>query len=74
MRDAAEAEVLFGSASRGDSDDLSDRDILIVDSDIELLRSRRHRLAMQGFSVASYTWRKLIHLSERGALFCNISN
>ena len=69
MRRTAEVEALFGSASRGDSDHLSDRDILIVDSDIGVLNSRRVELEVDGFSVASYTWNKLFRLSACGALF-----
>jgi hypothetical protein len=63
------SEAIFGSAARGDLDDFSDRDILIVDDDIQVLRSRRCELESQGWSVASYTFRKLINLARRGALF-----
>lgn len=65
----AEAEALFGSHSRGDADRLSDRDILIVDSDLKRLNARRLDLVKQGYSVASYTWNKFSELSKRGALF-----
>lgn len=65
----ASAEAVFGSASRGDADHLSDRDILIVDHDVKILRSRAEELMAQGWSVASYTFRKLEALSKRGALF-----
>jgi hypothetical protein len=69
MRAVAEAEVLFGSASRGDTDALSDRDILIVDADTDILLSRCVELQAQGWSVAAYTWKKLERLSEQRVLF-----
>lgn len=33
-RETASAEAVFGSVARGDSDPMSDRDVLIVDDDI----------------------------------------
>lgn len=65
----AQTEVLFGSAGRGDSDALSDRDILIIDRDIEVLNRRRLILESIGYSVATYTWKKIQRLSDQGALF-----
>lgn len=65
----ASAEALFGSAARGDADALSDRDILIVDDDVEVLAGRSAELKSQGASVASYTYAKLMALAARGALF-----
>jgi hypothetical protein len=65
----AESEAVFGSSARGDFDRLSDRDILIVDADIEVLRVRRHELERSGWSVASYTFRKLEALATMGSLF-----
>lgn len=55
MNDRADAEAIYGSSSRGDSDALSDRDILVVDSDINVLRRRRQLLEQGGWSVATYT-------------------
>lgn len=65
----AEAEAIFGSAARGDADAISDRDILIVDDDCDVLRKRSVILKNDGFSVASYTFRKLQALAQHGALF-----
>lgn len=64
-----EVEALFGSASRGDSDSLSDRDIIIVDNNVSILRLRKKELEEQGASVASYTWKRLERLADKGALF-----
>lgn len=63
------AEVLFGSAARGDADALSDRDVLIVDDNIKRLTERSAELQAQGASVASYTFAKLAALADKGALF-----
>jgi hypothetical protein len=65
----ASSEAVFGSAARGDSDQLSDRDILIVDEDIHVLRARAAFLKAEGWSVASYTFKKLEALASQGALF-----
>ncbi len=65
----AASEAVFGSSARGDSDRLSDRDILIVDNDLKVLRTRAHELASEGWSVASYTFAKLNALARNGALF-----
>lgn len=65
----AASEAVFGSSARGDGDRLSDRDILIVDDDLEVLRARSRELAAEGWSVASYTFAKLNALTKNGALF-----
>jgi hypothetical protein len=69
MSELAAAEAVFGSASRRDGDALSDRDILIVDSDTALLRDRQKALENEGWSVASYTFLKLEALARKGVLF-----
>ena len=65
----ASAEALFGSTARGDTDALSDRDVLIVDDDVKTLAARSLELESRGASVASYTFAKLMALAARGALF-----
>lgn len=65
----ASSEAVFGSAVRGDVDTLSDRDILILDDDVRVLRRRSAELEAAGWSVASYTFGKFNAISERGALF-----
>jgi predicted nucleotidyltransferase len=69
MTELATAEAVFGSVSRGDHDALSDRDVLLVDDDTQLLNRRQADLEAEGSSVASYTFRKLDILAQRGALF-----
>lgn len=66
---SAASEAAFGSCARGDTDRLSDRDYLIVDDDLDVLRSRAVALMADGLSVASYTFRKLEYLAGRGSLF-----
>jgi len=66
---SASAEAIFGSSARGDADLISDRDILIVDDDLSVLRRRANELKDSGWSVAPYTFRKLEALSRIGALF-----
>lgn len=63
------SEALFGSVARGDADRASDRDYLIVDDDVQLLRQREAVLRREGWSVAPYTFKKLQALSDAGALF-----
>lgn len=67
--ETASAEMIFGSTARGDTDTLSDRDILIADDDTRLLNRRGSDLRERGWSVAPYTFAKLEALSSRGALF-----
>lgn len=67
----AMAEAIFGSAARGSNDHISDKDILIVDEDSNRLNSRRYILELQGWSVASYTFKKLQFLARSGCLFIN---
>jgi hypothetical protein len=69
MKKLAETEAVFGSVCRGDVDGLSDRDILVVDANTRFLRERRSELENEGWSVATYTWKKLERLSAQGALF-----
>jgi hypothetical protein len=65
----AEAEVVFGSHVRGDNDANSDKDILVVEDNLSLLRARSVTLQNSGWSVAPYTFRKLTALADKGALF-----
>ncbi len=65
----ASSEAIFGSIVRGDNDSLSDKDILIVDDCISILSARKEVLESEGWSVASYTFKKLKALSDNGALF-----
>ena len=65
----ASSEAIFGSSSRGDSDRLSDRDILIVDDNLPVLKERAATLRGEGWSVAPYTFGKLDAMSRKASLF-----
>lgn len=65
------ALVAFGSFARGDSDSLSDRDILIVSDDAKVRSSLRFRLERQGWSCIPYSWKRLAALAEAGSLFAH---
>ncbi len=64
-----DAIALYGSIVRGDNDQLSDRDVILVArSESDLVRAK-HVVEEKGHSCASYTWRKLRRLSRKKALF-----
>jgi hypothetical protein len=64
-----EIEALFGSSARGDSDELSDVDYLLVDDSTTRLRTRKKWLESQGISVSDYTWLRLVRLFASRTLF-----
>ena len=60
--------ALFGSAARGDKDEFSDNDCLVVGNDRgSVFRCRCP--SPQGFSCSTYTWRKLNYIANDGSLF-----
>jgi Nucleotidyltransferase domain len=63
------AEAVFGSAARGDTDEHSDRDYLIVGDDHEALARRKQMLSRRGISVSDYSWKRLKKLFASGTLF-----
>jgi nucleotidyltransferase-like protein len=64
-----EIEALFGSSARGDADELSDVDYLLVDDSTTRLRTRKKWLESQGISVSEYTWLRLVRLFASRTLF-----
>ena len=64
-----ESVCIFGSTARNSTDDLSDRDVLVVAGD----RHRREEIAAHwsrnGWSVASYSPRRLRQVIRAGSLF-----
>jgi predicted nucleotidyltransferase len=69
MTSAVEIEsiALFGSVSRGDSDQLSDKDVLLVGNSNN--QTLQNRLSKTGYSVSSYNWQQMIDMSQEGSLF-----
>ena len=61
--------ALYGSRVRADDDYLSDRDILLVDDDLEVLLKASRHFTLRGYSCGTYTWKRLELMSARGALF-----
>lgn len=64
-----ESIALYGSCARGDTDRISDSDLLIVDSDPKVLSSAEKIFHSLGFSCTAYTWDRLFHMSKHGSLF-----
>ena len=63
------AFALFGSAARGDHDAFSDRDLLIVSDDDDILSTLKSNYAAQGWSCTAYSWDRLQHAADYGSLF-----
>lgn len=61
--------AIFGSSLRPDFDKYSDKDLLIVANTYSKLNKLRQQFEMQGFSVTTYTYKKLEFLSKKGSLF-----
>jgi len=66
-----EAAALFGSAARGDSDHLSDHDLLLVGRSRSGLLSAASALRVSGWSCSIYTWPALEAAASRSSLFLN---
>lgn len=64
-----DAIALFGSAIRGDPDQFSDKDVLLVSDDKDSLAHAKTILKRLGFSASCYDWNKLRVMSARKALF-----
>lgn len=63
---------LYGSFARGDSDELSDQDVLVVGTDRELNDEFRLLLGSFGIgqsSLSRYTWGEIEGMSSYGSLF-----
>ena len=59
----------YGSSIRGNSDKYSDKDLLIVAEEIDVLNSLKDYYTNNGWSVSTYTYKKLNYLSTNGFLF-----
>jgi len=62
-------KMLFGSAARGDFDQHSDRDLLLVASRLDDLRAVAALYSAAGWSCSLYSWRALERLCSRGGFF-----
>ena len=61
--------AFYGSMVRGDQDQFSDKDVLLVSDDESALSRGRLSLSALGYSCACYNWTKLELLANRRALF-----
>lgn len=66
---SVDAAAIFGSFARGDSDSLSDRDLLLVGDNSKILRTEASRLENFGWSCSTLTWSQLSHAGKRKLLF-----
>ena len=64
-----DAVALYGSQLRTDFDHISDRDLLVVGSDINALSDAKKIFESLGFSCGVYTWDRLDRMSCKGSLF-----
>ena len=64
-----DAVALYGSQLRTDFDNISDRDLLVVGSDINDLINAKEIFERLGFSCGVYTWDRLSRMANNGALF-----
>ena len=70
MRNTGVASVcVFGSAARSSSDQLSDRDVLVVASDSRRRQSLFDHWRKSGWSVATYSPSRLRKMIDAGSLF-----
>jgi len=63
------AVAVFGSAARGDQDNLSDRDVLIVSPALEDAHDTMRSLRARGWSPTLFTWKRLDQAARSGDLF-----
>lgn len=61
--------AIFGSSLRPNFDKYSDKDLLIVSNSYSTLTKLKNQYEQDGFSVSTYTYKKLAHLSNNGSLF-----
>lgn len=61
--------AIFGSSLRPNFDKYSDKDLLIVSNSYTKLNELKNIYEQDGYSVSTYTYKKLKYLSEKGSLF-----
>lgn len=61
--------AIFGSSLRPNFDKYSDKDLLIVSNSYSILNKLKNIYEQDGYSVSTYTYKKLKYLSENGSLF-----
>lgn len=61
--------AIFGSSIRPNFDKYSDKDLLIVSDSYFIINALRTKYEKDGYSVSTYTYKKLKYLSDKGSLF-----
>jgi hypothetical protein len=61
--------AIFGSSLRDDFDKYSDKDLLIVADNYDLLKQLEEKYSSENWSISFYTYSKLEYLSKNGSLF-----
>jgi predicted nucleotidyltransferase len=61
--------AIFGSSLRPNFDKYSDKDLLIVSDSYSTLNTLKAKYEQDGYSVSTYTYKKLKYLSDKGSLF-----
>ena len=61
--------AIYGSSLRQSFDMYSDKDLLIVSSSYKSLSKLKNKYEEQGYSVSTYTYKKLQYLSNKSSLF-----
>lgn len=61
--------AIFGSSLRPNYDKYSDKDLLIVSNSYSTLNELKNTYEQDGFSISTYTYKKLKYLSDKGSLF-----
>lgn len=61
--------AIFGSSLRPNFDKYSDKDLLIVSNSYTKLNELKNIYEQDGYSISTYTYKKLKYLSEKGSLF-----
>jgi len=60
---------IFGSSLGPNFDKYSDKDLLMVSDSYSTLAELKKKYESEGYSVSTYTYKKLKYLSEKGSLF-----
>ena len=63
------AIALFGSVARRDCDHLSDKDVLIVDDNVQIAKHLAREFRVAGWSPVYYSWRRLEAAARSKRLF-----
>lgn len=61
--------IFFGSTSRAEADKISDRDVLLIENDLNMRKFIAEKFIRAGFDIRSYSRKRFLNLSYRNPLF-----